>query len=160
MTDLENLDNVGEKYIVEDKAFWKGWKTFPLRMFGRNNIKNLNKCPRLKQILESDKNITSAFFSIMEPGKLLPSHYGPFKGILRYHLGLLIPKGNCFISVDDQIYDWVEGEGVLFDETYKHFVINDTDYHRIILFVDIKRPFRTYPLKKLNDMILKIMSIY
>jgi len=34
----------------------------------------------------------TAFFSILAPGKHLPAHRGPYKGVMRYHLGLLIPS--------------------------------------------------------------------
>ena len=154
-----NIGNVGKNFIVENESFWEGWETLPLRMFGKDNEENMNKCPTLKRILKSDNNIPTAFFSIMKPGKKLPSHYGPFKGILRYHLGLIIPKnGFCFISVDGETYDWKEGEGVLFDETYKHFVINDTNYYRVILFLDVKRVLN-FPLNIVNDIILYLMGI-
>ena len=162
LQNIENLGNVGQNYIVEEEDFWKGWKTFEFRMFGKDNEENMRKCPTLSNILKSDDNITSAFFSIMESGKTLSSHYGPFKGILRYHLGLVTPpkeSGPCFISVDGEIYDWVEGEGVLFDETYKHFVHNKTPYDRIILFLDVKRPMKTYTLTLINDIILYMMGI-
>ncbi len=159
---IQNMDNVGKKFIIEDNLFWEGWKTYLLRMFNRDHTENMAKCPELSKILKADSNITSAFFSIMEPGKKLSSHNGPFKGILRYHLALLVPpkeSGNCFISVDNNVYEWVEGEGVLFDETYKHFVENETDYCRIILFIDVKRPFENHLLSLTNDFILYIISI-
>ena len=159
---VEELDNIGKNYIVEKDEFWQGWKTFEFRMFGKDNLGNMQKCPTLANILKSDANITSAFFSIMQSGKTLSSHYGPFKGILRYHLGLICPpreSGPCFISVDGQTYDWKDGEGVLFDETYKHFVHNKTPYDRVILFLDVKRPMKTYTLTLLNDLILYGMGI-
>ena len=31
-------------------------------------------------------------FSVMEPGTHLPAHRGPYNGLLRLHLGLLIPE--------------------------------------------------------------------
>ena len=157
----ENLDlgNVGQKYIREKDEFWSGWTTYEFRMFGQDNVEHLDRCPTVKKIL-ADPNIPTAFFSIMEPGKTLSSHYGPFKGILRYHLGLVIPSdGPCFMSVDGETYDWVEGEGILFDETYKHFVHNKTDNYRVILFLDVKRPLN-YPLNKVNDFILYLMGLY
>lgn len=153
--------NIGEKFINEDKKFWEGWNTIELLSFGKKNA-NLDLCPHLEKILLGDENITTAFFSILKPGKRIPSHYGPFKGILRYHLGLMIPKkehGDCFISVDDEIYEWENGTGILFDESYKHFVHNDTNYYRIILFLDVKRPMKTVYMKYLNDFILFLMKI-
>ena len=145
--------NIGQKFIQESDQFWDGWDTYTLRSFSKDQ--NLEKCPTLAKILKDDPNITSAFFSILKPGKTIPSHYGPFKGILRYHLGLIIPKG-CFISVDNQVYEWKEGEGILFDETYKHFVKNESNYYRVILFIDVKRPLY-FPL--LNDFLLYLMKI-
>ncbi len=56
-------------------------------------------------------------------------------------------------------YSWKEGEGILFDETYLHFVHNDTPYHRIILFLDIKRPFETSLMAYINDFILYLIGI-
>lgn len=145
-------NNIGKRFIQQDDEFWKGWNTIELRSFDKDN-ENLKHCPILKSLLPDD--VSTAFFSILEPGKTIPSHYGPFKGILRYHLGLIVPKG-CFISVDNQVYEWKEGEGVLFDETYKHFVKNETDYYRVILFLDIRRPL-TFPI--INEFILWLMSI-
>ena len=157
-----HLENVGRNFIIpENEEFFKNWKTFPLRMFSKDYEENMDKCPTLKNILKKDSNITTAFFSIMEPGKFLSSHYGPFKGILRYHLGLVVPpkeSGLCYISVDGETYDWKEGEGILFDETYKHFVENSTPYRRIVLFLDVKRPLH-FPLNFFNDVILFLMSI-
>jgi aspartyl/asparaginyl beta-hydroxylase (cupin superfamily) len=152
--------NVAEQFIAKEKDFFKGWSTIPLKMFGKITD-NLLKCPFLYSYLANEENIPTAFFSILEPGKRIPSHYGPFKGILRYHLSLFLPpkdSGDCFISVDNQIYEWKESQGVLFDETYKHFVINDTNYYRAILFLDVKRPL-FFPLNLFNDFILFLMGI-
>jgi aspartyl/asparaginyl beta-hydroxylase (cupin superfamily) len=154
-----NIGNIGQRFINQDKDFWKGWTTFELRSFDKDNEENMKSCPILANILKSDPNISTAFFSILEPGKTIPSHYGPFKGILRYHLSLKIPpkeSGDCFISVDEETYDWQEGEGVLFDESYKHFVKNDTPYYRVILFLDVRRPVY---FQMLNNFLLYLMSI-
>jgi len=150
----KKYDNVGKNFISNDDQFWQGWETIPLKIFDKT-YPYLDECPTVKRLL-TDK-IPTAFFSIMHPKKKLDSHYGPFKGILRYHLGLSIPEGDCFISVNNEIYSWKEGEGILFDETYKHFVINDTEYPRIILFLDVKRDMKN--LNWLNDLILYLISI-
>ena len=151
-------ENMWSKFTTENKEFWKGWNTVVLRSFNKDNKQNMEKCPTLSKILNNNKNITTAIFSILEPGKTLHSHYGPFKGVLRYHLGLIVPKpskGECFISVDGIDYDWREGEGVLFDESYKHFATNQTDQHRVILFLDIKRP----NLGRFNDLLISLIGL-
>lgn len=161
LKEKEDNDNIGKNFIVENEEFWKGWTTIKLKIFGKETDTLRNSFPKLKTILDRDKNIVTAFFSIMEPGKVLRAHYGPFKGILRYHLGLSIPNkelGDCFISVNSEIYEWNNGEGVLFDETYLHFVKNETALPRVILFLDVKRPLPS-PLHLLNDFLLFLISI-
>ncbi len=156
-----NDRNVWESFTSENDTFWKGWSSIGLRMYGKNNQDNLDKCPLTKKLLEENPNIITAFFSVIAPHKTLPSHYGPFKGVLRYHLGLSIPpkeEGNCFISVDTQVYEWKNGEGILFDESYKHFVKNETNYNRIILFIDVKRPLHTAFMTLINDGIVWIIK--
>ena len=59
--------------------------------------------------------------------------------MVRYHLALRAP-GNCFINVAGEDYHWVEGEGVMFDDAFDHYV--HADEERAILFVDILRPLR------------------
>lgn len=154
--------NVAKTLISQNDDFYKGWETFPLRMFGHDVKANLELCPMLAELLKNHDEVPTAFFSLMAPRKHLTAHYGPFKGILRYHLGLIIPppeSGDCFISVDDIHYYWKEGEGKLFDESYLHYVENNTNYSRIILFLDVKRPFITPFMNMINDLILKIIGL-
>jgi len=40
--------------------------------------------------------------------------------------------------------------GVVFDETFIHRAVNDTDEARIILFCDVERPLRTRAFRRLN----------
>ena len=49
--------------------------------------------------------------------KHLPPHRGPYKGVMRYHLGLLIPEPaeQCGIRVDTQTRHWAEGASLIFD---------------------------------------------
>ena len=83
-------------------------------------------------------------FSILAPGYHIPAHKGVTKGILRSHLGLIIPKERekCRIRVDDVITPWKEGEIFVFDDTYEHEVWNDTDEERVILLFDFDRPMK------------------
>lgn len=154
-------ENIGKKYITAVSGMWKGWDTSNIRLFGNDNKKNMDKCPILKSIIKNDSSVETAFFSLLEPGKRIPKHSGPYAGILRYHLGLKIPKeGDVFINLNNKKYSWVEGEGVLFDETYPHYVHNDSEEDRIILFIDIKRKFVSPTLNKVNNIILKAVSLY
>jgi len=61
--------------------------------------------------------LITVLFSILEPGKHLPAHRGPHNGVLRLHLGLIVPepRERLGIRVENQIYRWREGEVVIFD---------------------------------------------
>jgi beta-hydroxylase len=101
----------------------------------------------------------TAFFSILAPGKHIPDHRGPFNGVLRYHLGLKVPEPaeQCRIRVADEYRHWEEGESLLFDDTYRHEVWNETDGERAVLFMDVRRPLR-FPINLLNRAALRLIQ--
>jgi len=97
----------------------------------------------------------TAFFSILSPDKHIPAHKGPFNGVLRYHLGLIVPepKEKCRIRVHDQMKTWDEGQSLIFDDTYEHEVWNETAGFRVVLFVDFVRPIK-FPFSLFNKLIV------
>ncbi len=117
------------------------WKIIPLKTVGKINKKYSNYFPSLKYIL-SNQSIHNAFFSILEPHTKLPKHTGPYKGYLRYHLGIIIPHEDRdpYINVGGITYNWEEGYGVLFDDLYEHYAENPTNKKRVVLFIDVIRP--------------------
>lgn len=121
------------------------WKTFFLMLPGMDCRKNQEQCPRTMQALKEIPNIQTAFFSILSPKKHIPAHRGAFNGVLRYHLGLIVPepREQCRIRIGTQICHWQEGKSLIFDDTYNHEVWNDTDGFRVVLFVDFVRPMRS-----------------
>ncbi len=99
-----------------------------------------------------------AFFSILEGGKSIPPHEGPYRGYLRYHLGLIVPDKNPpSIRLNDQIYTWKEGESVVFDDSWEHEVYNQCDEDRVILIVDFRRPM-PQPFAAVNRLVQRIMK--
>ena len=136
------------------------WKTFVLFGFGQRLEKNAALAPKTSEILEKVPNLQTAMFSILAPGYHIPAHKGVTKGILRTHLGLIIPKDReqCRIRVDDTITPWKEGEIFVFDDTYEHEVWNDTDEERVILLFDFDRPMK-FGGRFLNKAFLNIMKL-
>jgi aspartyl/asparaginyl beta-hydroxylase (cupin superfamily) len=96
-------------------------------------------------------------FSILEPGKHLPPHRGPYNGVLRLHLGLIVPepRDQLGIRVENQLYRWREGEAVIFDDAYEHEAWNRTEHTRVVLFVDFIKPTRQ-PARLLNWLLLHL----
>lgn len=118
------------------------WRTFILYGFGTRLEKNCSQTPLTTALLAKVPNIQTAWFSILGPNYHIPPHRGVTKGILRAHLGLIIPRDskNCYLRVDDQIKVWQKSEIFVFDDTYEHEVFNNTDDERVILLFDFDRP--------------------
>jgi beta-hydroxylase len=103
-------------------------------------------------------------FSILEPHKKIPIHVGPTKLVLRYHLGLIVPKEKeqCFITIktpkDDHTRFWEIGEDMMFDDTFDHFVENNTDEQRVVLFLDIQKDFNNSFINALVDLFFYLLE--
>jgi ornithine lipid ester-linked acyl 2-hydroxylase len=134
-----------------------GWKMFLLVAYGVKSRPNIDACPDTWRIVQRIPGLKTAMFSIFEPGKRLPAHRGPYNGVLRLHLGLIIPepREKSALRVGDQIYHWQEGRAVIFDDAYEHEAWNGTDSARVILFVDFVKPLR-FPANLLNALLLNL----
>lgn len=136
------------------------WKSFFLYGFGRASAANCRRCPRTAALIERVPGMKTAFFSILGPGIHLPPHRGPWKGFIRYHLGLIVPgpPEKLGIKVGDEIGHWEEGKSLVFDDTYVHSVWNDTGATRVVLFLDVERPCR-FPGSFINRAVIWLASL-
>lgn len=133
------------------------WKVFLLYYSGETPELAKELCPEICNILKGIPNIYKVFFSVLEPGKSIPSHHGPYRGYLRYHLGLKVPKTSPpHIRIKDQIYEWKEQESILFDDTWEHEVVNKSNQERVVLIVDLFRPLPYLP-RQINMFITKFL---
>lgn len=145
---VPNLETVAAGFGSDNLAQGGDWKGLLLMAFGRPVKKNTVRCPRTYAALQMIPGVQSALFSILAPGVHLQRHEGPFSGVLRYHLGVLVPPGEgCRIAVDSETRQWNEGRSLVFDDTHPHEVWNDTEALRVVLFVDFIRP-TPWPLYK------------
>lgn len=129
-------------YDIGFRSFYKyGWSKFYLKWYGHTQKSALKLCPKTSALLAKIPSVNGAMFSTLPPEGKLTKHIDPVASSLRYHLGLATPNSkDCYISVDDETYSWKDGEAFIFDETYIHFVNNNTDKNRLILMCDIDRP--------------------
>lgn len=99
-------------------------------------------------------------FSSLEPNTYISKHRGPYKGVLRFLLGLQIPKENhkCVLKINNELILWEEGKAILFDDTFEHEAWNISDERRIILFIDVERKLK-FPLNLINKLIIKIIKL-
>ena len=79
------------------------------------------------------------FFSILQPGQEIPPHYGLSNHSLTVHLGIDVPA-NCELCVENQSYEWKNGDLVIFDDSFIHSAKNNSDKVRVVLLFSIWHP--------------------
>jgi beta-hydroxylase len=142
--------------VAFDAFFRRGWKRFYVKWYDDALPSARALCPRTVELVQAIPSVNAALFALLPPGSRLGQHRDPFAGSLRYHLGLVTPNSDdCRIYVDGRPYSWRDGEGVLFDETYVHSAVNDTDQTRIILFCDVGRPLRFGVMRAINRFVTR-----
>jgi beta-hydroxylase len=154
-SDLPNFQDISPdvQTITRDS----GWKTFFLVGFGKPSARNIALCPRTWEAVRKIPGLKTAMFSIFEPGKHLPPHRGPYNGLLRLHLGLIVPENSerLAIRVADQVRQWEEGKALIFDDAYEHEAWNNTEKTRVVLFVDFVKPTR-FPANLVNGILMRL----
>jgi len=142
--EIDEIQTYISGHIKEDVN--DSWRVFMLYLMGKNLKENQLKCPETTKILKKIPNLFQAFFSVLEGGKSILSHEGPFLGYIRYHIGAITPKNNPpYIKILDETHTWEEGKSMIFDDTLRHEVINNSDDIRVVLIVDILRPMPFVP---------------
>ena len=139
------------------------WRVFLPRAYGRDIEKNMEKCPTLAKLLREHPHVTTANISIIDPRKTIPAHKGPFKGIVRFSLGLSVPKTESgepgvVLTLDGKEYRTGEGEWLLWDDTYEHAVRNETDEPRIVLLLDVFRAKMPLHLRFISWLTIKMVG--
>lgn len=154
---LPNLQDIQQEQMVLNQD--NNWKTFFLFGFGIKATLNCQSCPITTSLLEQIPGMKTAFFSVLSPHKHIPAHKGIFKGLIRSHLGLIIPgkQGDCVMRIDKENICWQPGKAVVFDDTYEHEVWNNTGELRVVLLLDVIRPFKS-PLSWINNTIINLIG--
>jgi aspartyl/asparaginyl beta-hydroxylase (cupin superfamily) len=137
----------------------KDWKVFYLYAMGEKPEANRAQCPQTATLLDQVPGLFQAFFSILDGGKSVPAHCGPYRGYIRYHLALLVPEHNPpSIRIKDEHYTWQEGKSILFDDSWNHEVYNQSESDRVVLIVDIRRPM-PFVFASLNRFVEWVMRL-
>ena len=147
-----------DQELTNQKDFWSAiWiKSF------HTYAKTAESLPTLTRITKtSESEILNLYVSILWPGAELKPHRGCCMGVLRYHYGLVIPQDESFEMTfygsgsgsgsgsgndgnDNEIdkqYHWKEKEGIIFDDTLLHSVINQSQQPRLVILADFFRDF-------------------
>jgi len=165
--DLRNIPRFHE--IMSEQASIsandaRDWRMFIMQAYGQPIARNLARCPQLAQLIASSPDVLSASLSFLAPGKQVPAHRGPFRGILRGYLVLSMPKRAdgepaAVLKVDGLEYRLHEGEFMLWDDTFEHEVWNDSDQVRTVLLLDIRRRDLPRGLRILSSGIIALVRL-
>ncbi|MCU7706158.1 aspartyl/asparaginyl beta-hydroxylase domain-containing protein [Streptomyces albidoflavus] len=129
------FDPVRAAQVSED------WKLYYAYMYGQSNELARDEVPTLLSFAQSRPEVVNAFVSILDPGVELPPHKDPYAGVLRYHLGVRVPRENPpHIRLDQDRHTWKEGEGRVLDVSVEHEVVNISEEPRVVVIIDFRRP--------------------
>jgi len=154
-SELPNIQDIttDAKSITVDA----GWKIFLFVAYGIESKLNIALCPQTWRAVKQIPGLKTAMFSVFRPGKRLPPHRGPYNGVLRLHLGLLVPDRdrNLGIRIGSEQRSWSEGKVLIFDDAYEHEAWNETEMPRVVLFVDFEKPLK-FPANVINKALLNL----
>lgn len=153
------LRNVSDFYKVETAIGQdENWKGFPLMIFNYKFDENVAKCPDTFAVISELPGCTSAMFSVLHPGKHILPHKGLYKGVTRCLFTIFAPEnGLSWIKVNGRKLAFETGKCILFDETFEHEVLNESDKMRVVLYLDIYRKL-PFPLNLLNKLIFTLLK--
>ncbi|HET6158273.1 MAG TPA: aspartyl/asparaginyl beta-hydroxylase domain-containing protein [Dongiaceae bacterium] len=135
------------------------WRAFFLWGWDEELTGNTARCPKTAALLRKVPNLRSAWFSILSSNYKIKAHKGLTKGVLRSHLGLIVPERwqQCRMIVDGESVRWREGKAFVFDDSRTHEVWNKTNEERAILLLDFDRPMR-WPASVLHRLAMWLLK--
>lgn len=138
------------------------WRMYTLKAYHSEVAEHIAECPVTSGIVAQCPGVLSASFSFLSPGKHIPVHRGPFRGIVRFHLGLSMPRNaagelGAVLWVDGVPHYLADGDTLLWDDTYPHEVLNATSDLRIALLLDVWREGMPADMRALSNVIVGIV---
>ena len=141
---VEDMNGTGKKdrfQSVTSMNYEGGWKTLVL-FYNGHRIKDFpyHLCPVTTKIMESVPLAGRiAGFNRQKPQSGIPLHSDGNNMWLTTQMGVKIPDGEkkAFIKVGGESHYWKRGECLLYDTTYNHETMNESeDQERVVLHID------------------------
>lgn len=154
LRDFIGSAHVFQPYVGADAAkdaAWRGlsgsdaWSSIHL-IKGGVVSEHLAGLPMAKGMLERaplaqcPPHAPECFVSRLSPGVILPAHHGVSNIKLTVHLPLRLPPAACSITVGGETRGWMEGEFLVFDDSFLHSAQNLSGSNREVLIFDVWHP--------------------
>ena len=144
-----NLAGVASSHDVQKRA---------LSIKQKQDGYNPDAFPTMKKIAEHYQDRCPILeYSILPAQSIIERHIGIENKVgenIRIHIPLIVPEGDLFLEAQGEEVDWQNPWG--FNNQYMHSAHNNTDEHRLIMLIDLKRTFVGIPpAKHFKDMTLQ-----
>lgn len=142
----------------------RDWRMLVLKAYGTSVPRNLERCPVLAETVAASPDVLSAALSFLAPGKHVPEHRGPFRGVIRFYMGLSVPlsadgRPAAVLTIDHREHRVGNGECLLWDDTFVHEVLNRGDELRIALLLDIRRRGMPLDMMLLSSVLISTVGL-
>ncbi len=135
---LKRYQDIDPLRAAEVSADWRLYYAYFLWEENRSAQADM---PVTLAIAKAIPHVINVTVAVLEPGVSLAAHAGPYAGVLRYHLGIRVPRENPpRMRVGDQFHTWKASESIVLDDVFEHEVYNQAKEIRVILMVDFMRP--------------------
>jgi len=129
------------------------WQVCYLMEEGYWDLNTTLQCPKtlnvLKQLPIFENAMGYVYFSVLGPGAVIHPHFGVTNAKIRIQFPLFTKKRgeddlthplDATLKVSGEKVHYCHGEGIAFDDSYIHSVINRSQHKRVVLLVDIWHP--------------------
>ena len=130
----------------DDKVVRGDWREIVLFGSGATKKSAPRTCALIQQHVPdavhlAEEGAGEIILSVLAPNSRIRPHCGTTNLRLTAHLGLSIPmEGRCEIRVRDTWHGWREGEFIVFDDSFEHEVVNETNESRAVLLIRFWHP--------------------
>lgn len=151
---VQEIKNVHEWTLWPEKHLLKGtkststWTIFPFFAFGSWVPQNCTICPTIYNFIKQIPGLRLATLSKLNSGMKLSPHKGwgnHSNYVIRCHYGIIVPYKKCYIDVENHKKYHKEKKWLIFDDSKMHHAYNSSNEDRIVLIIDIQRPYWIQP---------------
>jgi aspartate beta-hydroxylase len=140
----------------------RDWRMYIMKAYGVEQPRRMAACPRLTALVKERPEVLSCSFSFLGPGKHIPPHRGPIRGIIRFYMMLSMPRAAdgrpaAVLRVADTEHRLENGQYLLWDDTFEHEAWNSSDEVRIVLSLDVWRPRMPLDMKILSAAVVLLV---
>ena len=145
LKEINNFDYIKNSIYShnDNKGLIKDFNYKILKIKFFNNYFYKKEFKTIYKLCKKHRNIKTCFFSIIKGKKIIPYHVGPYCGLLRCHIPLIINKNhNSYMVVNNTKINC--SKPFIFDDTYLHKLEKLDNYLRIVLIIDIDHPNKIF----------------